>query len=230
MTALQLAIGTTNDLVDAERDTAAERPKPIPSGLVRPEAARVLACGAGLAGLGLAATVGPGVLGVAAVGFALGLAYDLALRSRGLGWLAFVLGLPLVPIYGWLGGAGSLPAPILLLAAAAAPAGFGLAVANGRPDAVADRRSGTPSLALRLERRGPVAIVVAYGVAFSGLGAGLATWGGGGAGLGLVGVGVGVLAVGLAVPPAVRAWEIQAVGLAVVGVGWLAALRMGGAL
>jgi protoheme IX farnesyltransferase len=230
MTALQLAIGATNDLVDAERDATAGRQKPIPLGLVDVRSARLLAAGSGLGGLVLAASVNPAVGGLAAVGLGLGLAYDLWLRSLGLGWLAFVLGLPLVPIYGWLGGAGVLPTPILGLAAAAVPAGLGLAVGNGLRDAAADQVGGVPTIALRLGRFGPAVAAAAHAVALGILLGGLASWGGDGVGLAMLGIGVALLAVGLLLPAAGRAWEVQAVGLAVVAVGWLASLREVGAL
>jgi len=230
MTALQLAIGATNDLVDAERDATAGRQKPIPLGLVDVRSARLLAAGSGLGGLVLAASVNPAVGGLAAVGLGLGLAYDLWLRSLGLGWLAFVLGLPLVPIYGWLGGAGVLPTPILGLAAAAVPAGLGLAVGNGLRDAAADQVGGVPTIALRLGRFGPAVAAAAHAVALGILLGGLASWGGDGVGLAMLGIGVALLAVGLLLPAAGRAWEVQAVGLTVVAVGWLASLREVGAL
>jgi 4-hydroxybenzoate polyprenyltransferase len=230
MTALQVAIGATNDLVDAERDAAAGRRKPIPLGLVDVRSAGLLAAGSGLGGLVLAASVNPAVGGLAAVGLGLGLGYDLWLRWLGLGWLAFVLGLPLVPVYGWLGGAGVLPAPIFGLAAAAVPAGLGLAVANGLRDVAADQVGGVPTIALRLGRFGRSIAALAHAVALGILLGGLAIWGGDGVGLAALGVGVALLAVGLLLPPATRAWEAQAVGLAVVAVGWLAAVRSAGAV
>lgn len=230
MTSLQLAVGATNDVVDAEADAAVGRAKPIPLGLVGLGAARVLAVGAALGGLALAASFGWGVFGLAALGLAVGLAYDLRLRSLSLGWLAFALGLPLVPLYGWLGGAGTLPGPIAVLVAAAAPAGVGLAVANGRRDLAADRSSGRPNIALRLGRPASVVAGLGYLVALGLLGGGLAAWGGGGGGLAVVALGIGVLGIGFALPPAARAWEVQAVGLAVVAVGWLVAVREGGSL
>lgn len=230
MTSLQIAIGATNDLVDAEADATVARAKPIPLGLVGPGAARVLAVGAALGGLALAASFGPGVFGLAALGLVVGLAYDLRLRSLGLGWLAFALGLPLVPLYGWLGGAGTVPGPIVVLAAAAAPAGVGLAIANGRRDLAADRSSGRPNIALRLGQPASLVVGLGYLVALGLLVGGLAAWGGGGAGLAVVAAGIGVLGIGYALPPAGRAWEVQAVGLTMVAVGWLVALRGVGSL
>lgn len=230
MTSLQIAVGATNDVVDAKADAAVGRAKPIPRGLVGPGAARALAVGAALGGLALAASFGPGVFGLAALGLAVGLAYDLRLRSLGLGWLGFALGLPLVPLYGWLGGAGTLPGPVVVLAAAATPAGVGLAIANWRRDLAADRTSGRPNIVLRLGTPAPLVAGLCYLVALGLLGGGLAAWGGGGAGLAVVALGVGVLGLGYALPSAGRAWEVQAVGLAVAAVGWLVALREAGSL
>jgi 4-hydroxybenzoate polyprenyltransferase len=230
MTALQLAIGAVNDLADAERDAAAGRRKPIPLGLVGRNAAAALALGGALAGLVLAASVGPLVAGLAAAGLGVGLAYDLRLRALDLGWLAFVLGLPLLLVFGWIGGAGTLAGPVLLLAIAAAPAGFGLAVANARRDVASDRATGGSSVALRLGAAAGPVTALAYGVALAFALAGLAIWGGAGVGLGLVGAGIAVLVVGLFLPAGSRGWEVQAVGLAVVALGWLTALRESGAV
>lgn len=230
MTALQLAIGATNDLVDAERDGAAGRRKPLPLGLIGRGSATMLAAGAAIGGLGLAASIGPLVAGLAAVGLAVGLAYDLRLRRLGLGWLAFVVGLPLLVLYGWFGGAGAVGGPVILLALAASPAGFGLAIANGRRDVAADRSVGRTSLAVRLGPIGDRVAVLAYAIALGPVLAGLLVWGGGGTGLGLVAAGIGVLAVGLRLPAAARAWEVQAMGLALVAVGWLAALQATGSI
>ncbi len=230
MTALQLAIGATNDLVDAERDAATGRRKPLPLGLVGRGTAAAVALGAGLVGLVLAASVDLFLFGIAAVGLGLGLAYDLRLRALDLGWLAFVAGLPLLVLYGWLGGAETLGGPILLLAVASGPAGFGLAIANARRDVASDRSVGARNLAIRLGPSAGRVTVLAYGLALLLAVLGLLAWGGGGLGLGLVGAGAGTIVVGLLLPVRARAWEVQAVGLAIVAVGWLAALRANGAL
>src|SRR6478672_8079955 len=57
MTALQLGIGTVNDIVDAPRDAGRKAGKPIPGGLVTPSGARLLAIACSLAGVVLAASV-----------------------------------------------------------------------------------------------------------------------------------------------------------------------------
>ncbi len=230
MTTLQLAIGAMNDLVDAERDTLTGRRKPIPLGFVGRKSAAAVAAGTALAGLVVAASLGPAILGLAILGLGLGLGYDLRLRSLGLGWLAFALAIPLVPIFGWLGGSGSLPGPVLLLAAASVPAGVGLAVSNGLRDVGSDELSGTPSLARRLGSLAPRLVAIAYLVALLILLGGIGLFGGGGVGLGLVAVGIGLVGIGLLVPARSRAWEVQAIGLAVVAVGWLSALRHSGVL
>lgn len=230
MTALQLAIGATNDLVDAERDALSGRRKPIPLGLVGRTTAAVVAGGTALVGLVVAASLGPAVFGLAVLGLGLGLGYDLRLRSLGLGWLAFALAIPLVPIFGWFGGSGSLPGPVLFLALAAVPAGLGLAISNGLPDLGSDALTGTPSLARRLGSSAPRLAALADLLALLVVLGGIALFGGGGVGLGLVAVGIGLVGIGLSLPARSRAWEVQAIGLAIVALGWLSALRHAGTL
>jgi 4-hydroxybenzoate polyprenyltransferase len=92
-------------------------------------------------GLGISATFGVAVLAVAALGLAIGYAYDLVAKGTAWSWLPFALGIPLVPVYGWLAGAGELPPLTGLLAAAAILAGAALAIANAAVDVERDRAS-----------------------------------------------------------------------------------------
>lgn len=235
MTLLQFAIGALNDLVDAPTDAGRKAGKPIPGGLVSPRAARlvVVACAAG--GLVLSTAGGPVLVGLAAIVLLIGAWYDLWAKGTTLSWLPFAVGIPLLPVFGWYGAAGSLPGVFLILVPAAANAGSALAIANATVDVERDGDAGDSSIAIAL---GPTraamlvlglhAVVAVLAVATAAaLGAPtgwvvvvlLATLGPlGGAVLGIVG--------------AVRdgsnlrelAWEIQAVGTGLLAVAWLAAL------
>src|SRR5512134_4088591 len=123
MTALQFGIGAVNDLVDAPADTGRKPGKPIPAGLVSTGEARTVALLAFAAGIGLVAPSGAAAVGLAGIVIAVGLAYDLRLKGTAWSWLPFAVGIPILPVYGWLGAAGTLPAAFAVLLPAAVAAG-----------------------------------------------------------------------------------------------------------
>jgi 4-hydroxybenzoate polyprenyltransferase len=239
MLALQVSIGAVNDLADEALDAAVKPAKPLPEGLVSRRAARWVAVGALLAGLGLSAPSGAATVAVAAAGVGLGYLYDLRLSRTAASWAPLALALPLVPIHAWLGSTGSVPAGLWALVPAAVLAGAGLAISNGLVDVERDARAGREGASVTLGRErawiaatvllaiaGALAIVVAPDVA--------ATVGGaertllravrlGGIGLGilLIALGAGLLRAGRATVRE-RGWELQALGVACIGVGWLA--------
>jgi 4-hydroxybenzoate polyprenyltransferase len=150
MTALQASIGALNDVHDARADAGHKPGKPIPSGDVSVAAARrVVVVGAGL-GLLLAATVDLRVAALAVVVLGIGYVYDLVAKGTAWSWLPFAVGIPILPVYGWLGGAGELPEFFAALVPVAVVAGAALAVANARVDLERDAASGTTSIATRL--------------------------------------------------------------------------------
>ena len=235
MTLLQFAIGTLNDIVDAPMDAGRDPPKAIPAGLVTPDAARVVtALTAGL-GLLLAFASGAAVFLVAIVVLGVGVAYDIAAKGTPWSWLPFAIGIPLLPVYGWLGVASYVPVGLAVLLPMAFLAGAGLAIANARADLEADLRSGTRSVATALgsDRSWWVGAALMAGATGVGLAlsrpGGWSTWT-----IALVVVGTGVVAVGLllgrsrAAGPRRRAWEVQAVGAAIAAVGWTPVLLPGG--
>ena len=65
---------------------------------------------------------------------AIGYAYDLRFKGTAWSWLPFAVGIPLLPVYGWVGATGGVPASFAVLVPAAVVAGAGLAVANARAD------------------------------------------------------------------------------------------------
>lgn len=232
MTALQASIGALNDVVDVAADAGRKPGKPIPAGLVTPRTARVVVIGAAVAGLALAAPSGLGLVAIATIGLAVGYAYDLRAKGTAWSWLPFVVGIPLLPLFGWYGAAGTVPGWFIALLPLAALAGAAVAIANARADVERDLAAGRTSVAVRLGLEGSwwagaaltcLAVCLAIATLAVGGGAGEGEWA-------LVVAGTAVLVVGVALgwrgDPGrrERAWEIQAVGLAVLGVGWVVAV------
>lgn len=239
MFGLQISIGALNDLVDAPLDARQKPRKPIPSGLVTRRAAlAVTVAGAG-AGILLSAVSGwpTAVAGLGCVG--LGYLYDLRLSRTALSWLPLSLALPLLPIHAWLGATGSIPTGLLTLVPVGILGGGGLALANGLADIDRDRRAGRAAAAVAL---GPGRTWIAQTVAL-GIAAALAVFvapavapDAQGVDVGLlrllrlagVGLGIGLLGSGAFCLADVRAgvrergWELEAIGVACLGLGWLA--------
>ena len=125
MTALQFAIGVLNDIVDAPADAGRVPPKAIPGGYIAEPVARVALVGAALVGLTLAATIDGRLFLVALVVLAIGAAYDVAAKGTRWSWVPFAVGIPILPVYGWFGATGSLPASFATLIPMAVLAGAG---------------------------------------------------------------------------------------------------------
>ncbi len=237
MFALQASIGTANDLLDEAADRMAKPVKPLPLGLISRRLARVLLAVALLAGLSLAALSGVTTLAVAVLGTADGLVYDRWLKGTAWSWLPFAIGIPLLPVFAWLGVAGELPAAFGWLIPAAVIGGAGLAVANQLADLERDRAAGTETTAVRLGP-GRAWTVIAVLQAVVGAIAAISVLTAPGRGAGLVGVALGgvVIAAGVVASRGAsparreRAWELQAIGLGLLGAGWVGALAEGGVL
>lgn len=227
MTALQFGIGATNDLVDAPNDAGHKPAKPIPAGLVSREVAGVVVAAAFAVGLGLAAGFGRGVLALAVVVMAIGLAYDLRLKGTAWSWLPFAVGIPILPVFGWLGATSELPAAFAVLVPAAVLAGAGLAIANGLADLERDRAAGVGSIATALGRERAWAVQAALVLVVVGAAVVSAAFQGGRDGsllvvavtalVPLTGVGYGR---GGGPRRRERAWEVEAVGIAALGIAW----------
>jgi 4-hydroxybenzoate polyprenyltransferase len=231
MTALQLGIGALNDVVDAPRDAGHKPGKPIPAGLVSRRVGAVIALAAFAVGLLLAAPGGRLVVGLAVVVIGIGVAYDLRLKGTAWSWFPFAVGIPLLPVFGWVGATGGLDPLFVVIVPAAMAAGAALAIANSLVDVERDRSAGVSSVALALgEGRARavgiallVAIAVAAAASCSAFGGSLlaATF------VGLVGS-APVLAAWLAraSDPARRelGWRAEAIGLGVLAVVWIEAV------
>jgi 4-hydroxybenzoate polyprenyltransferase len=155
----QLAIGWTNDAVDAERDTAVHRTdKPVATGALSRRAVAAAAVAASVAAVPLSLLLGllPGALHL--VGLAAGLAYDLRLKAT------LASPLPYAVFFGLLPAVAATAAgrpPSLLLGLTGATVGVAAHFANTVPDAEADAATGVRGLPQRL---GPAGSRVAAAV------------------------------------------------------------------
>jgi 4-hydroxybenzoate polyprenyltransferase len=231
MTALQLGIGAVNDLVDAPRDAGHKPGKPIPAGLVSRRVAGLGALGAFGLGLLLAVPGGPLVAVLAVVVIAIGLAYDLRLKGTAWSWLPFAVGIPILPVFGWVGATGGLVPMFAVLVPAAVAGGAALAIANSLVDVDRDRAAGVTSVALALGEGTAqvVQVVLLGGIAMA---AAVSVYARGDGWqttvvIGLLGC-VPLLAAGLTrgSEPARRelAWRTQAIGLGLLAVVWIQAV------
>lgn len=239
MTFLQFAIGALNDVVDEPRDRGRKPGKPLPAGLVTRRTARAVAAACAATGLVLAAVSGPWLVVLALIVLAIGAAYDLWAKGTTLSWLPLAAGVPLLPVYGWLGATGTLPGVFLVLVPAAANAGTALAIANSIVDLERDADAGAGSIALALGPRRAAALVIVLHAAVAALALGtaavLATPAGWLAAL-LVAAAAPIGGAALGYHAAGRAgtglrelaWEVQAVGTGLLAVAWLAALSASG--
>src|SRR5262249_37076995 len=157
--------------------------------------------------------------------------YDVSAKGTTLSWLPFAAGIPLLPVFGWYGAAGSLPGVFLVLIPAAANAGTALAISNSVVDMERDRAAGTGSIALaprpgRAAGRAFALLAVVALVALAtavvlGAATGWVVAVGAASLLPLVGAALGVAAARRPAGWRELAWEIQAVGTGLLAVAWL---------
>ena len=227
----QVAIGTVNEVVDAELDAVAKPRKPIPAGDVSVPAALALAA------IGLVAMVVFGVgFGVAslvlcALGTGAGLAYDLWFKRSLLSWLPYLVALPLLPIWVWTALSG-FDARLLLLYPLGACAVVGVHLSQALPDTGGDRATGVRNLASALgERR---AIVLCWAATLSAPVLALTltpalserprwVWLAAGVVVGLLGVDAGLYAIRRRLG-VMACFPCVAVGTAAMGLGWVLGL------
>jgi 4-hydroxybenzoate polyprenyltransferase len=157
MLALQLSIGSLNDVLDAD----AGRPdKPIPAGLVGRRAAASVSLVLGLVGLALCAALGAAPFAAAAAGYGAGFAYDAGLKRAGLGWVTFMIAFPLLLVFPWLVATGELPPRWQVLLPIAALAGPALHLSNALVDVHLDLGAGLGGPAVHLGREGAWRLLV----------------------------------------------------------------------
>lgn len=234
---MQFAIGSGNDVADAQADRVAKPAKPIPAGLISTGLAAGVCSTAAAVGLVAAASAGAGALIVGTLGLADGLVYDLRLKSTPFAWMPFAAGVGLLPLYSWWGARGSVPIAMAGVVALAIIAGATLALANAYADMEGDGLAGTRSIALFLGARTTLlidglllAIIQLIAVATIVVISGLSPM----AAVAVAGCGLGWLGLSLANrwPSSLRplVWEVQAIGLVVLGMIWLTALSSAGLL
>ncbi|WBC12838.1 UbiA family prenyltransferase [Micromonospora sp. WMMA1998] len=148
--ASQLAVGWSNDLIDAERDaTVGRTDKPVTTGAVaRPTLARATAVAAVATPL-LALAGGPAAAACATLGLVSALLYNRPLKSTPVSVLPYAVSFGALPAFVVLALPGS-PAPPAWLVAAAALLGAGAHFANVLPDLADDARTGVRGLPHRL--------------------------------------------------------------------------------
>jgi 4-hydroxybenzoate polyprenyltransferase len=227
MLSIQFSIGALNDVLDAPADAIARRAKPLVEGEIPVRAAGVVVAVTGATGLALALLAGPFAALVAVAGYAIGIAYDLRLKASRWSWLPFAAGIPLLPIFAWVGATGHLPGPILGLAALGVLGGTALAVANALADAERDVASGTATIATALGRSRSIRLGALLSPAVGGAAmTSVVALAGAVAGTWLAGAGAATLAVGvlLGLRGDLQAgWEVQAIGIGILPIGWVAA-------
>lgn len=236
MVALQASIGTLNDILDAGHDAGREPPKPIPGGLVSPLTARVVWVGSAALGLLLVVPSGGLTLAVALLGLLIGYGYDRFAKGTEWSWLPFAVGVPLLPIFGWVGAGAPLPAAFAILVPCAVLAGAALAIANASADLERDVAAGRSSVAVRLGRaRASRVHLGLLTVAVAMMSATLVASEPGPASLAMATLGVAIVIVGatlgadaggrLATARQRQAgWEVEAAGMGILATAWLVGL------
>jgi 4-hydroxybenzoate polyprenyltransferase len=238
MTLLQFAIGAANDVIDAPVDAGRKPGKPIASGQLGTELAIGIAVAAAGGGLALAFSVDGHLGALAVVVLLIGLAYDLRFKGTPLSWLPFAIGIPLLPVFGFLGTREPLPAVVTLVVPVAGVAGAALAIANAMVDIERDVAAGRDSVASALGSPRAGWLVVALQSVVGLLAVASAVLIGFDVPV-LVGVGGASVAVVGAAEAGRRAdepgarewsWRGQALGAAALAVVWLAAAIRSGQL
>lgn len=152
-TAMQLAIAVFNDYYDRTLDAAGKPEKPIPRGLVTPREALVIGS-ALIVLMGLLLLPLPPLAWLLSLLYlALGMAYNLGLKSTPLSGVVFALAMPLIHLYAFAG-VGHIPPSLAWLVPLGFFMGVALNLANSLPDLETDAasRARTLAVALGLER------------------------------------------------------------------------------
>lgn len=191
----QLAIGWSNDWLDARRDTEVGRTdKPIANGSVSAVAVRNAFIVAALLSIPLSLLLGPDAAIAHLVLVASGLSYNLFFKKTSYSWLPYVVSFGLLPTVVTF--AGTPPeAPMGWVVAVGSLLGLAAHFANVLPDLDDDRRTGVQGLPHRLGRipSGIASFAALVGASLAiliGAGANLVTLVGFGLGLLIAGVGI----------------------------------------
>ncbi len=158
------SVGSMNDFLDVDLDRRTKPEKPIARGDLKPRTAFAISVLSAVVGVLLSAVLGLPVMVVALLVLASGLAYDVWLKGTLWSWVPYGIGIPALPVWGFL--AAGRFTPVLLLSF---PLGvlisLALYLANTIPDLEGDTAFGIKGLAHRLGlRRSLIATWVCFGV------------------------------------------------------------------
>jgi len=231
MLGAQLAIGAVNELADADLDAVAKPDKPIPAGLVSRRGAGIMAgCGASMMAA-LSLTFGLASFLLCTLGTLVGIAYSLWFKRSIWSWVPYLIALPLLPIWVWTA-LDTLPAGLLAIYPIGAAAIIAVQIAQSLPDVTVDQETGVRTLAAVLgQARARVTCWIAL-LAAAALAAILAPWLTNRPGFvwlaGLIAVGLIGINVAIWSRDARRgvltAFPCVAIAVAILGIGWSAAL------
>lgn len=162
---MQVSIAALNDYCDRRLDALSKRNKPLVRGLVRPHEALVFGLACIVLMVILQLFLPPLALLLSLLYLALGMVYNLGLKSTPLSGIVFALAIPLVPVYAFVG-VGHASALIYWFIPVAALLGVALNLANSLTDIEGDAMQGARTLAVVLGTRGtlflcPLLVVIA---------------------------------------------------------------------
>jgi 4-hydroxybenzoate polyprenyltransferase len=149
MLGAQLAIGTINELADADLDAVAKPDKPISAGLVSRRGAGIMAgCGASMMAA-LSLTFGVASFLLCTLGTLVGIAYSLWFKRTIWSWVPYLVALPLLPIWVWTA-LDTVPRGLWAIYPIGAAAVIAVQIAQSLPDITVDRETGVRTLAVLL--------------------------------------------------------------------------------
>lgn len=156
----QVSVGWSNDYLDRDRDSVAQRAdKPLPRGTLSPALVMRAAIAAWIASPLLALPLGIRAAAVITAAIASAWVYNLRLKDTLFSWVPYVVSFGLLPVFAWLVARDSLPPAWIVLSAG----GLGIAghLMNTIPDLETDRKNGLSGLPHRLGHRGSLLLATA---------------------------------------------------------------------
>lgn len=98
----QCSVEIANDIADRELDALAKPWRPIPAGLIKPQAATALAVACGVLAVILAAMLSIWFAALLSLCIIVGVAYSLWLKSTVFSWLPYVVVYPSIFVWAWI--------------------------------------------------------------------------------------------------------------------------------